>query len=69
MENFTFWSPTKFVFGRDTEKQAGALAVEFGATKVMLVYGGGSAVRSGLLGRVRESLECRGIDCVELGGV
>ena len=48
MENFVFYSPTEFVFGRDTERQTGALAVKHGAHRVMIVYGGGSAVRSGL---------------------
>ena len=69
MENFTFWSPTKFVFGRDTEKKTGELAAQFGGRRVMLVYGGGSAVRSGLLGRVKASLEENGISFIELGGV
>ena len=69
MENFTFWSPTKFVFGRDTEKQTGTLARQFGGSRVMLVYGGGSAEKSGLLGRVRQSLADAGISFTELGGV
>ena len=49
MENFTFYSPTCFVFGKDTESQAGSLVKRFGGTKVLIHYGGGSAVRSGLL--------------------
>ena len=47
MNNFTFYSPTEFVFGKETEKQVGALAAKYGASKVMIVYGGGSAIRSG----------------------
>ena len=69
MENFTFWSPTKFVFGRETEKQTGRLVSEFGGRRVMVVYGGGSAVRSGLLDRVKNSLTENNITLVELGGV
>ncbi len=69
MNNFTFWSPTKFVFGRDTEMQTGRLVREFAGRRVMIVYGGGSAVRSGLLDRVKNSLTAEEITFVELGGV
>ncbi len=69
MENFTFYSPTKFVFGKETENQAGTMVKEFGGSKVLLHFGGKSAEKSGLLGRVRDSLKESGIDFVELGGV
>ena len=69
MDNFTFYSPTCFVFGRDTENQAGSLVRRFGGTKVLIHYGGGSAVRSGLLDRVKASLDAEGIPSVLLGGV
>ena len=69
MNNFTFYSPTQFVFGKDTEKQTGEYALKYGATKVLIVYGGGSVVRSGLLGRVKEALANVHIPFVELGGV
>ena len=69
MENFTFYSPTKFVFGRDAELEAGRMVKAFGGTKVLLHYGGGSVVRSGLLDRVKDSLSEAGIDFIELGGV
>ena len=46
MNNFIFYSPTEFVFGKDTEAQTGALTVKYGAKKVMIVYGGGSVIRS-----------------------
>ena len=61
MKNFTYYTPTKVVFGKDTEMQTGKLVKEFGGTKVLLHYGGGSAERSGLLGRIRASLEAEGI--------
>ena len=57
MDNFIFYSPTKFIFGKDTEKKAASLAKEYGATKVLLLYGGNSALRSGLLARVKRYLE------------
>ena len=69
MENFEFWSPTYFVFGKDTERNAGSLVRRFGGTRVLLHYGGGSAVRSGLIARVQQSLEEAGIACTLLGGV
>ena len=69
MDNFTFYSPTYFVFGKDTESQAGELVKKFGGSKVLIHYGGGSVVRSGLLDRVKASLSASGISFVELGGV
>ena len=69
MENFTFYSPTKFVFGKETELQAGSLVRSFGGSKVLLHYGGGSAVRSGLIDRVKSSLDKEGISYIELPGV
>lgn len=69
MDNFTFYSPTYFAFGKDTESQAGELVKKFGGSKVLIHYGGGSVVRSGLLDRVKTSLSASGISFVELGGV
>lgn len=69
MNNFTFYSPTEFVFGRGTESQTGELCKRYGATRVMIVYGGGSVVRSGLLEKVKESLQAQGISFCELPGV
>lgn len=69
MNNFTFYSPTKFVFGKNKEAETGKLVKQFGGTKVLIVYGGGSVKRSGLLDRVEKSLEEAGIGYVELGGV
>lgn len=69
MNNFVYYSPTEFVFGKATEMQVGTLAHKYGARKVMIVYGGGSVVKSGLLGRVKQSLEEAGIEYCEMGGV
>ena len=69
MNNFVFYSPTEFVFGKATEMQVGALARKYGARKVMIVYGGGSVVRSGLLDRVKQSLQEAGIEYCLIGGV
>jgi len=69
MLNFTFYSPTYFAFGKDTENETGSLVKRFGGSKVLIHYGGGSVVRSGLLDRVKASLEKEGISYVLLGGV
>lgn len=69
MNNFTFYSPTYFVFGKDEENNTGKYVKRFGGKKVLIHYGGGSVVRSGLLDRVKSSLEAEGIEYVELGGV
>ena len=69
MENFAYYTPTKVVFGKDEEKNIGKLAKEFGAKKVLIHYGGGSAVRSGLIDKIKTSLTEESISFVELGGV
>ena len=69
MLNFEFCSPTRFIFGKNTEAKAGEMVKKFGGTKVLIHYGGGSVVRSGLLDRVKESLKNESVDFVELGGV
>ena len=69
MTNFDYYAPTKVVFGKGTEDQAGDLVREQGATKVLVHYGSGSVKRSGLLERIYQSLEQAGIPFVSLGGV
>ena len=69
MNGFTFYSPTEFVFGRGTEERVGNLCKAYGASRVMIVYGGGSAVRSGLISKVKAALEAEGIAMCELSGV
>ena len=69
MNNFTYYTPTKVVFGKDTESQTPDLIRQFGGTRVLLHYGGSSAKRSGLLARVEDILKSAGIFYVPLGGV
>ena len=69
MLNFDFCSPTYFAFGKDTEKRVGELTKKFNGSKVLLHYGQGSVIKSGLLDIVRESLRQENIEFVELGGV
>jgi alcohol dehydrogenase YqhD (iron-dependent ADH family) len=68
MLNFDFYNRTRLVFGRGVQAQVGEGIAPF-AKKVMLHYGGGSIVRSGLYDQVARSLSDAGIDWVELGGV
>lgn len=69
MDNFNFYSPTEFVFGKDRENECGKYVKKFGGSKVLIHYGGGSVVKSGLLDRVKASLDSDGIPYVLLGGV
>jgi len=69
MNSFSYWSPTKVVFGADTACQAGSEVKAFGGTKALVFYGGGSAVRSGVLDKVTGSLSAAGIDYFCVGGV
>lgn len=67
--NFEFYAPTRVIFGKHTESRTGELTKEYGARNVLIVYGGNSAVRSGLLTLVKQSLEEAGLHHLELGGV
>lgn len=69
MDNFSFYAPTYFAFGKGAEARTGELVKRFGGHKVLIHYGGGSVVRSGLLDRVKASLDSEGIGYTELGGV
>lgn len=68
MRDFAFYAPTRVVFGENAELQAGRLIRDLGARRVLLVYGGGSAVRSGLLGRLRACLAQAGLTTIDFGG-
>lgn len=69
MENFEFCTPTDYVFGRGTEERVGELTRKMGCSHVLLVYGGGSVVRSGLLDRVKNSLVASDVKYLMLGGI
>ncbi|MCR5465882.1 MAG: iron-containing alcohol dehydrogenase [Lachnospiraceae bacterium] len=68
MFDFKYYTPTKVVFGRNTELQVANLIREFGGKKVLIHFGGGSVVRTGLLKRVTDTLDAAGISYVTLGG-
>ncbi len=69
MKDFNFYAPTRVVFGHESEAKLPELIKQYGGTKVLIHYGGGSARRSGLLDKVEKMLTEAGIDFVELGGV
>lgn len=69
MFNFIYHTPTQVVFGRGAEEQTGLLVKGQGCKKALIHYGGGSAVRSGLLDRIKAALDREGVAHVELGGV
>lgn len=67
--DFNFYSPTEFVFGKGRESECGELVRKYGGSKVLIHYGGGSAVKSGLIDKVKSSLTKSGVGFAELGGV
>lgn len=69
MQNFKYYAPTQVVFGRDTENQVAELVKKYGGTRVLLHYGGQSAVKSGLIAKVEKILSDADIEYVKLGGV
>lgn len=68
MHNFQYYTPTKVVFGKGTERQIAELIEEFGGKKVLIHYGGGSVIKSGLMQTVTDILEEANISYVPLGG-
>lgn len=69
MLNFTYYTPTKVYFGKDTHKNVGEIIKEYGYKKIMLQYGQGSIKKSGLYDEIMDSLTKNGIEVVEMGGV
>ena len=68
MFDFKYYTPTKVLFGKDKEYEVANLIKEFGGKKILIHYGGGSAVRSGLMKRVTDTLDKAGISYLSLGG-
>lgn len=69
MDNYTFYNPTKIIFGKGTISQVGGQILAFGGKKALLHYGGGSIKKSGIYDAAVASLRAAGIDFVELSGV
>ena len=69
MNDFTYYAPIEFVFGRGATDCVGAKLAQRGYARVLLVYGQGSVVRTGTLDRVKASLDAAGIAHEDLAGV
>lgn len=69
MLDFEYCTPTEYIFGEGVEKKVGALSAERLGKRVLLVYGGQSAIKSGLLGRVKTSLDAAGVTYCDLAGI
>ena len=69
MNDFVFYSPTEFIFGKGVTDQVGEHIAKRGYKRALLVYGKGSVVRTGTLDRVKKSLAASGVETVELAGV
>lgn len=69
MQNFIQYAPTEIIFGKETELQTGKAIKKYGGKKVLIVYGGGSVKRNGILARIEETLAAEGISYEEFGGV
>ena len=69
MKNFTYYAPTRVMFGKGTEEELGKIVSGYGFHKVLIHFGGGSVKRSGLLERLEKSLAAAGVEYVEFGGV
>ena len=69
MKDFQFYAPTEVVFGEQSEEQVAHLVKHYGGHKVLVHYGGQSAVKSGLLDKICRLLHEGGIELVQLGGV
>ena len=62
MKNFTYYAPTRVMFGKGTEEELGKIVSEYGFHKVLIHFGGGSVKRSGLLERLEKSLAAAGVE-------
>ncbi len=69
MNAFRFYAPTLFEFGEGAEKKTGDLVKQFGGSRVLLVYGGGSIKKNGAYQGVTDSLKQAGIEWLELSGI
>ncbi len=68
MRAFDFYTPTYIHFGENAELEAGRMVRRFGGSRTLLVSGGQSARRSGLLDRVAAALEAEGVAWTDFPG-
>jgi alcohol dehydrogenase YqhD (iron-dependent ADH family) len=66
MENFTFYNPTKIIFGKDETKNIGQYLKD---KKCLLLYGKDSIKKNGIYEKVANSLKSNHVDFIEKGGI
>ena len=69
MRDFVYYVPTEVIFGKSAVDRIVSMVQKYGGSKVLLVYGGGSVLRSGLLQKIEQLLEEAGIAHSRFGGV
>lgn len=69
MIDFKYYTPTEVVFGKQSEEKVAQLIKRYGGSKVLIHYGGQSAMRSGLLDKICNQLKADNINYITLGGV
>lgn len=69
MEKFKFYCPTEIIFGKDSELSTASLIKKYNGHNVLIVYGGGSVKRSGLLDKICQQLSNDNLSYMILGGV
>ena len=69
MKDFVYYAPTEIVFGKDAELKAAAMIQKYGGSRIFVIYGGQSAVRTGLIKRIEENLSEGGLAFQSMGGV
>lgn len=69
MNNFSFYTPTRYILERDAQKKSGEMTRLLLGEKVLIVFGQNSAKKSGLLDEIENSLRENGVEFIEFGGI
>ncbi len=69
MDSFDWSAPTRVIFGPNKETTVGDVISSYGFTKILVMYGQGSILKSGLKDRIFLSLAKHKLQVLELGGV
>lgn len=69
MNDFRFYTPTRYIFGHEAQLKAGEMSSGLLGSKVLLIYGQNSAKKSGLLDQIESSLKDNGVEFIRFGGI
>lgn len=61
MRSFEYYTPTKVIFGKDTHLRIGEILKDYNCHKILIHYGGKSAVKSGLIDDIKKCLTDAGL--------